>query len=267
MRFSASAVVAALPLLASAQEDPLAQYKAQFQTVMDNFAAYIPNPGTYDPVAALEAKLGSMKMSTLSLENWKETLYEPVAPGATVPTEWWVLITGRNKTCYGQCGKVEQAFNETAAKFAILPDSPHMGMLNCDDQPILCNAWSAGAGSVWSINMLPAPATIDIYKKRLNLTTTTSEDLFKLKNAVSKEAAGFVLVDSWFHPFNGKAAELGLSVPYGYIMWAFGLVPNWLFMLIVSFASRSFMSNRMQPGAGAPGAGRPGAAAGQRRPQ
>lgn len=162
----------------------------------------------------------------------------------------------------GHCGKVEQAFNETAAKFAILPGSPYMGMLNCDDQPILCNAWSAGAGSVWSINMLPAPAAVDIYKKRLNLTTTTSEDLVKLRTE-SKEKAGFVLLDSWFHPFNGKVTELGLAVPYGYVMWAFGLVPNWLFMLIVSFASRSMMSGRMQPPApGAPGAGPRAAGAG-----
>lgn len=102
MRFSTSAVVAALPLLASAQEDPLGQYKAQFQTFMDKIGSYIPNPGAHDPVAALEAKLGSMKMSTLTLENWKETLYEPVAPGATVPAEWWVLISGRNKTCFGK---------------------------------------------------------------------------------------------------------------------------------------------------------------------
>lgn len=102
MRFSASAVVAALPLLASAQQDPLGQYKAQFQTFMDKIGSYVPNPGSHDPVAALEAKLGSMKMSTLTLENWKDTLYEPVAPGATVPTEWWVLVSGRNKTCYGE---------------------------------------------------------------------------------------------------------------------------------------------------------------------
>ncbi|GAB0135128.1 Sulfate adenylyltransferase [Epichloe bromicola] len=266
MRFSTSAIVAALPLLASAQQDPLGQYKAQFQTFVDKMGAYIPNPGTYDPVAALEAKLGSMKLSTLTLENWKETLYEPVAAGSTVPTEWWVLISGRNKTCFGHCGNVERAFNETAAKFAVLPGSPLMGIVNCDDQPILCNAWSAGAGSIWSFNMLPPPAPVEIYKKRLNLTTTTSEDLVQLQiqSAESKEKAGFVLLDSWFHPFNGKVTELGLSVPYGYIMWAFGLVPNWLFMLIVSFASRSMMSNRMQPPRGG-GPGGPAAAAGQRR--
>jgi hypothetical protein len=142
-----------------------------------------------------------------------------------------------------------------------------MGMLNCDDQPILCNAWSAGAGSIWSINMVPAPAPVDIYKRRLNLTSTTSEELVKLRSAESKEKAGFVLLDSWFHPFNGKAAELGLSVPYGYVMWAFGLVPNWLFMLIVSFASRSMMGNRMGPQPGGPAARGAGAGAGQRPAQ
>lgn len=102
MRFSASALVAALPLLASAQEDPLGQYKAQFQTYLDKMGSYIPNPGKHDPVAALEAKLGSMRLSTLTLDNWKETLYEPVAPNAKNPTEWWVLISGRNKTCFGE---------------------------------------------------------------------------------------------------------------------------------------------------------------------
>ncbi|KAG6017007.1 hypothetical protein E4U43_002580, partial [Claviceps pusilla] len=101
MRFSNSLLAAALsPLLASAQQDPLGQYKAQFQTLMDKVGSYIPNPGTYDAVGALEAKLGSMKLSTLTLENWKETLYEPVAADASVPIEWWVLISGRNKTCF-----------------------------------------------------------------------------------------------------------------------------------------------------------------------
>ncbi|KAG6008525.1 hypothetical protein E4U21_004365 [Claviceps maximensis] len=267
MRFSNSLLAAALsPLLASAQDDPLGQYKAQFQTFMGRMGSYIPNPGTYDAVAALEAKLGSMKLSTLTLENWKETLYEPVPADSSVATEWWVLISGRNKTCFGHCGKIEKAFNETAAKFAVTPGSPLMGMLNCDDQPILCNAWSAGAGSIWSFNMLPPPAPVEIYKKRLNMTTTTSEELVQLNSAESKHKAGFVLLDSWFHPFDGKITELGLSVPYGYTMWALGLVPNWLFMLIVSFASRSMMSNRMQPPRGGP----PGVsvgAAGQRRAQ
>ncbi|PHH83827.1 hypothetical protein CDD82_17 [Ophiocordyceps australis] len=243
MLASFSALVAALSLVASAQQEPLSQYKAQFKGFVDSIVSNIPNPGIHDPVAALEAKVGSMRMSTLTLENWKETLLEPVMPAASVPQEWWVLITGGNKTCFGHCARVEQAFNETAAKFALTPGSPHTAYLNCDHQPILCNSWSASTANLWSFAMLPPPAPITIYKKRLNLTTTTSDGLVALHSAGNKEA--WTEVDSWFHPFNGIATELGLSVPYAYIVWAFKLIPNWLFMLIVSFASRSMMSNRI----------------------
>lgn len=243
MRFS-SALFAALPALVVAQ-DPVDQIKTQVRSILEQVAHYIPNPGAYDPVAAAEAKTGALKLSTLTLENWKDTLYEPVSPGATTPEEWWVLVSGRNKTCFGRCEKVETAFKETAAKFALLEQAPHIGYLNCDDQPILCNAWSTGTPNLFVFEMLPSPATIDVYKKRLNLTTTTSEDFVKLYESGSK--AEFTLLEhGWFHPFHGTAVEYGLAVPFGYIMWGFGLIPNWLFMLVVSFVSRSMMSNRMQ---------------------
>ncbi|KAF4973584.1 hypothetical protein FZEAL_9285 [Fusarium zealandicum] len=247
MRFSSSTVLAALPALAAAQDSPVEQYKAQFQNFLGQMGSYVPNPGQHDPVAALEAKTGSMRLNVLTLDNWKDTLYEPVAPEATTPEEWWVLVSGGNKTCYGRCGNVEQAFNETAAKFAVLENTPHMGYINCDNQPILCNAWSAGAANIYVFEMLPSPAPIDVYIKRLNLTTTTSEDLVNLQASGSKEQ--FTPVEGLFHPFNGKLAELGVAVPFGYVMWAFGLIPNWLFMLLVSFGSRTMMSRRMQPGA------------------
>lgn len=143
--------------------------------------------------------------------------------------------------CLGHCGKVEAAFNETAGKFAVLPGAPHMGLLNCDDQPILCNTWSTATAQLYVFEMLPPPAQIDIYKKRLNLTTTTSDDLVALHTAGNKEAFKVVETDSWFHPFHGKAVENGLAVPIGYITWAFNLIPNWLFMLVVSLVSRTMM--------------------------
>lgn len=98
MRFS-SLVAAALPAFAVAQD--FQQYQAQFQNFLDKMGSYIPSPAKHNPIAAMEAKVGSMKLHTLTLENWKETLYEPVAPDATKPEEWWVLTTGRNKTCFG----------------------------------------------------------------------------------------------------------------------------------------------------------------------
>lgn len=110
MHFSYS-ILSALPLLAAAQEAaqeaaPFEQYKAQFQNFLGNFGSYIPNPNKHDPVGAAEAKIGEMKMDILTLDNWKDTLYSPVKPESTTPEEWWVLITGRNKTCFGSytCG-------------------------------------------------------------------------------------------------------------------------------------------------------------------
>ena len=156
--------------------------------------------------------------------------------------------------------KVEAAFNETAAKFATLPKAPHVGYVNCDDQPILCNAWSAGAGSLWVFEVLPPPAETDIYIKRLNLTTTDSKTLLDLY--ASEDKSAFKKHDGYFHPLDGPLAKNGLAVPLGYLLWAFNAVPSWMMMLGVSFISRSMMSRRM---AGQEQARRPGAAAGAPR--
>ncbi|KAI5467052.1 hypothetical protein BGZ63DRAFT_344999 [Mariannaea sp. PMI_226] len=238
MRFS-STILAALPALVAAQ-DPVDQIRTQVRSLLDQASSYLPNPGTYDPVAAAQDKAGPLKMSTLTLENWKDTFYEPVSPDATKPEEWWVLVSGRNKTCFGRCDKVEEAFKETAAKFGLLKDAPHMAYLNCDDQPILCNAWSTAAPNLYIFDVLPSPAPVDVYKKRLNMTTTTSEDFINIYKSGNKE--GLSLQEhGWFHPIHGKVVEWGLAVPVAYLVWAFGLVPNWLFMLVVSFVSRSMM--------------------------
>ncbi|KAH7320089.1 hypothetical protein B0I35DRAFT_228285 [Stachybotrys elegans] len=242
MRFSTSALAAALPALVAAQE-PFQEYKAQFQSFFDKMSSYIPNPAAHDPVAAAEAKLGAMKLHTLTLDNWKDTLYEPVPADATTPVEWWVLVSGRNNTCRGWCDKVETAYNQTAANFALQPGSPHMGYLNCDDQPILCNLWASGASYLWVFEMLPPPAPIDVYRKRLNLSTTTTEDIMGLRNALQdpETAKQFNKMEGFFHPFDGTAAQYGIAVPIAYFVWVCNLVPSWLFMLVISMASRSLM--------------------------
>jgi hypothetical protein len=250
MRFSTSALVAALPVVASAQEALINQYTASFNNLVDrigsigSIGSYIPSPSTHDPVAAAEAKLGEMKLSVLTLDNWKETLYEPVPSDAVLPVEWWVLISGRNKTCFGRCDRIDGAFNQTAAKFAVLPGSPYMAYLNCDDQPVLCSIWSAVPTNIWSIQMKPEPAAIDIYRRRFNATTVTSDDIVAAKDENREKA--WLPVDGWFHPFNGKIAELGLGLPVGYVLWVFSVVPSWATMLILSMVSRSMMSSRMQ---------------------
>ncbi|KAI0393203.1 hypothetical protein F5Y17DRAFT_459082 [Xylariaceae sp. FL0594] len=248
MRFHSASALLALPVLAVAD---VPEYQAQFQQYLgqaqgyfEKIASKLPSANRYDEAAVAAAKSGPSKLDILGLENWKQTLYEPVTPGSATPEEWWVLITGGNKTCFGHCDKVEAAFNETAAKFAKDESAPHMALLNCDDQPVLCNAWFAPAGNLWIFEMLPAPASINLWTKRLNLTTTTSDDLLQLhKNGYKQEAR---LSEGLFHPFNGFVAQNGLTTPVGYILWAFTLVPSWAFMIFVSFFSRRMMSSRME---------------------
>lgn len=135
---------------------------------------------------------------------------------------------------------MEAAFNQSAAKVAALPDAPHIGYINCDDQPILCNAWSAGAGSIWLIEMLPEPAPIDIYMKRMNLTTTTSDTFLELYKTRGDKSQ-FKKKDGYFHPFDGELAKYGVAVPVAYTLWGLSVVPSWAMMLLVSFISRTMM--------------------------
>lgn len=116
-----------------------------------------------------------------------------------------------------------------------------MAILNCDDQPVLCNSWSASAGVLWLIEMLPRPAPVDIYLKRLNLTSTTSKTLLDIQASENKEALGFSLHDGYFHPFDGVLAQNGLALPLGYFFWILNVVPSWAMMLGISFLSRSIM--------------------------
>ncbi|KAL2197145.1 hypothetical protein P885DRAFT_36019 [Corynascus similis CBS 632.67] len=262
MRFSTTALLA-LPVLASAAESPFEQYKAKFQNFLSNFGAAIPNAGQAADTAAAAVSSAAAgktaktkkvvepkKIEALTLENWKDTLYGPVPAEATTPEEWLVLVTGRNKTCYGHCGKVETAFNESALPFAALPvsqPSPHLGLVNCDDQPVLCNSWSANAGTLWLLQVAAPPAPIEILAKRFNLTTVTTQDLVDAYTATNRTEAGWYTIprDGYFHPTEGKLAKLGLAVPLGYLFWVLNAIPSWGMMLVVSFLSRTMMNRRM----------------------
>lgn len=230
-------------------------YVAQFQGfVADSFGSFLPSPNKHDSEAAEEARVGDMRMHTLTLENWRHTLYEPVKEGATVPEEWWMLVTGRNKTCWGRCAKLETAWNESAAILSKRDNPPHLAMLNCEDQPILCNAWSAGTGILWVFDMLPPPANITIHIRRLNLTTTTSEDIIEIYDH-GKE--NIKVHEGSFHPFQGWTHTYGLAMPWAYAVWALNAVPNWAFMVFLSFVSRSFMKRSMGPSPSARAGGAP----------
>lgn len=243
MRFSTISALA-LPLLATAtqQESPFEQAKAQAQYYFDKISSYIPNPNkAHSDVAAhaAAAKAGGRALHIFTLDNWKDAIYSSVKPKSSTPEEWWVLTTGGNKTCFGHCGAIETAFNETAALFAANPSAPHLAYLNCDNQPVLCNSWGAGPPNVWVMHVPAPPAPVDIRILHLNTSTTTVKTFTELHSTKSwKEKAPY---EGYFHPFDGQLAQYGLAVPIGYFFWIFSVIPSWLFMIGVSFISRGIM--------------------------
>jgi len=263
MRFSTISVLA-LPLLAAAtqQESPLDQVKAQVQYYFDKLSSYLPNPNkahsTVDAHAAA-AKVGGKALHILTLHDWEATIRGSVKPASSKPEEWWVLVTGGNKTCFGHCGVVETAFNETAALFSVNPTAPHLAYLNCDNQPVLCNSWGAGPPNLWIMQVAAKPAPVDIRLVNLNATTTSIKTFTDLHSTQSwKKRAPY---EGYFHPFDGQLAQYGLAVPLGYVFWVLAVIPSWMFMIGISFLSRNIMSKRTlgpQPGQ----AGGPAAAAG-----
>jgi len=116
-----------------------------------------------------------------------------------------------------------------------------MGLVNCDNEPVLCNFVSAGTGSLWVFEMLPPPAITDIYIKRLNLTTVEAKDIAEYLPQEGRTNFRKLGGDSIFHPFDGPLAKYSLLLPLAYVTWIFSYIPNWLFMFAVSAISRTMM--------------------------
>lgn len=264
MRF-ASATLLALPLLAAAaqQESPFDKAKEQAQYYFNKLSSYIPNPNAQHPFEAAASKVGAKNVNVLTIDNWKSTLQSSSRSYSQSPEEWWVLITGGNKTCYGQCAKIETAFNETAAIFAVTPSAPHLAYVNCDHQPILCNSWAAGPPTMWIFEIGATGTPVDIHIINLNTTTTDVKMLTELNS--KRSWANRPKYEGYFHPFDGPIAQYGLAQPLAYLIWIFSVIPSWAFMIGVSFLSRTMIGagrpipNIVAPGT--PGAGTaPGAA-------
>lgn len=242
MRVSTLSILA-LPLLVAAQQDPLEQVKAQAEYWFGKISSYIPNPSKAHTAAdAATAKASGKTLNILTLNSWEHTIRSSVKPQSTTPEEWWVLVTGGNKTCFGLCGQVERSFNETAALWSANPTAPHLAYLNCENQPVLCNAWGAGPPSLWIMEVAALGNPVDVRVKGLNSTSTDVKTFTNLH--ATSDWKSLKLHDGYFHPFDGPLAQYGLAVPLGYLFWFFNIVPSWLFMILISFASRSFTSKR-----------------------
>ena len=231
----------ALPLLISAQEQkPLGE---NLQSWFEKAKSYIPS-GTKEPIAAGAAKIAAQDVKTLTKSNWQSVL----SPGASVSKngleEWMILISGGNKSCYGQCAGVEKAWNESAALFAADPTAPHLGYVNCDNEPILCSTWATGPACVWHLSRSisqtdqSTPATT-IHLVKLNTTTTPVSEIMAIHTGKTYEKEP--VYEGAFHPFDSVLATYNLNVLLGTALYYFSLVPSWAFMIVISMVSRNFM--------------------------
>jgi len=256
MRFSAS-ILLVLPVIVAAQEQkPLLEtLQEQAEVWFEKAKSYIP-PSLYSPTAAASAKIAAHNVTPLTQSNWESVLSPSTTAASQGPENWMVYVTGGNKTCFGMCDKVDAAWNQSAALFAVDPTAPHLATIDCEYEGVLCNMWAAGAPSIWYIE-LPVtksdqskPATT-IHIVSLNHTATTSQDIVKIhteKTYLAKPA-----YEGYFHPFDGVLAQYGLQLPLAYTLYVFGKVPSWLMMVGVSFLSRSFMSRRTAGATARPG--------------
>ncbi|KAK2768502.1 hypothetical protein FQN54_000357 [Arachnomyces sp. PD_36] len=257
-----STLLMLLPAIAAAQEQvPLMdQVQGQVQGWLEKAKAFLPSQpaapvaeqqaGEEAPAAAStpdNKAVAEKPVVPLTLANWESTLSASEEEG---PQEWLVFITGGNKTCFGRCGVAEKAFNESVNLFAADATSPNLGYVNCEKEQILCSVWSAGAPCLWHFDIpvtapgQPRPET-PLHFKYLNATTVTPEKIYEVH--AEKTYLNNPAYDGAFHPFDGFLAQNGLSLPVGYILYGFSVVPSWMFMIGVSFLSRTIMSRRASP--------------------
>jgi len=262
MRFET--VLLALPALAAAQQQiPLLdQLQGYYKQASAKVADYLPKAPPA-PVAPNAPKVTDMAASAISaaaverltLDNYNTVLKAGAATSSPGIEEWLIFVTGGNKSCFGLCQYAETEFNKSVPFLEASRNAPHLGMISCETDAILCNAWALGPPSL--IHMLipqpledqSMPATT-VRSIPLNRTSVTAHEIAAIHTEEKyKELKPY---DGFWHPFDGPLAKFGLNIPIGYAIWGFSQIPSWMFMIGVSFLSRSIMSKRM--GGGAPAA-------------
>jgi len=266
----ATAVVLALPVLAAAQQFAfLDQVKGQVKDIFSKASVSISSAvasatqsiNIPKPAESLAAKVAGLAVERVTLDNHKDILKAGAATASPGIESWLIFVTGGNKTCFGLCAHAEEAWNKSVPLISVSRKSPNLGFLDCESDPVLCHAWSVGPPKLLHLQ-IPQPRA-----DQSEAPTTYRAIDVNRTSITAPEIAAVILEDKYlqttpyegfWHPVDGPLAKTGLNVYLGYAMWAFTLVPSWAFMIVVSFASRTFMGRRMPQGQ--PAAGRAPAA-------
>jgi len=262
MRFESSAALTA-SLLSSlvAAETQQYPFSGQINALWEQVTPYLP--GYADPYVASSPSSTSPEKTVVSLtsQNWVSTLqplHSAEGPAPHTVEHWMILVTGGNKTCFGKCANLDEVWIEASAVAVKDKRSPNLGLIDCENNLLLCATWGASPAEVWWIepetSHIPEPARAtplanpatsapqtkrDIFVTKLNTTTVTAPQILSLyRDGEYKQGK---LLDTVFHPFDGWLVKYGLNVPVGYVIFATNMIPSWTFMLIVTFTMRMFL--------------------------
>lgn len=121
---------------------------------------------------------------------------------------------------------------------------PRLGRVDCDKESLFCTTWSTGIPEIWHFSIsVPtggqsrAPSPLHIVPIYPNNVTT--QDILKIHT--DKAYLNRPEYTGAYHPIDGSLQRFGLLEPLGYVMWGFGSMPSWLFMIGISFVSRQLM--------------------------
>ena len=207
-----------------------------------------PHPTLAHPIKEAASKIAAANVHTLTRQNY-HSLLDP-DPASTSPTEWLIFITGNTTSCAGRvngCHNMFVAWNESAAILSADPLAPKLGLLDCDDQRVLCAAWAAKPPTIWHIRRPGHGRSLEgredgaseVRINYLNYTTTTAGDMVALHTG-NKYKEGY-LYEGYQQPFDSWLAKSGILDLAGYVLFAVGLVPGWALMLTISMVTRLFV--------------------------
>jgi hypothetical protein len=101
MRFTS--LITLLPALALAQEQvPLAD---RVQGWFNKAKNLVPTAVPADPIQKMAEKVSEKRVTDVTMQNW-QSLLTP----AEDAQDWYIYITGGNKTCFGRCDIADKAF-------------------------------------------------------------------------------------------------------------------------------------------------------------
>lgn len=116
--------------------------------------------------------------------------------------------------------------------------------MDCEANEVLCSGWVAGAPSVWHFQIPQVqegperPAT-PLHIVHLNETTVTAQDIYEIHS--KKTYKDVPAYEGALHPTDGWFAQNNLNVALGYGIYGFSMIPNWAFMIFISYVSRTIM--------------------------